>query len=107
MAEVAQSRELILQEFIADLKKQIVVNKAYLYGSSVSSLLAADSDVDVAVFSESFDNEKFVNATAFLFRIARKYKDICLEPVGFPVSALREGNPFVQEILETGREIKS
>lgn len=107
MAEVAQNRELILQKFIADLKKQIVVNKVYLYGSSVSSPLAADGDVDVAVFSESFDNKRFVDATALLFGIARKFKDICLEPIGFPVSALREGNPFVREILETGIEIQS
>ena len=61
--------------------------------------------MDVAIFSESFNNMRFVDATAFLFGIARKYKEICLEPVGFPISALHEGNPFVHEILETGREI--
>jgi hypothetical protein len=35
----------------------------------------------------------------------KQWKDILIEPNAFPVSALYNDNPFVKEIIRTGREI--
>ncbi|MDR1514814.1 MAG: hypothetical protein LBS45_03900 [Synergistaceae bacterium] len=40
-----------------------------------------------------------------LFRLTRKYKGIDIEPRGLATSELENDNPFVKEILRTGREI--
>jgi hypothetical protein len=41
-----------------------------------------------------------------LYELKRRYnKYICLEPNAFPLSELDNDNPFVKEILRTGREI--
>jgi hypothetical protein len=40
-----------------------------------------------------------------LLSIARKYKGVLFEPIAFPISEIERGNPFVREILETGKDI--
>jgi hypothetical protein len=42
----------------------------------------------------------------FLLSLARKYKDICIEPVAFTTADLYGDNPFVKEICSTGKEIE-
>lgn len=64
-----------------------------------------DRDVDIAIFSEDFNGKNVIDVNAFLLSLARKYKEYCLEPIVFDEKDLHE-NPFVQEILTTGREIK-
>jgi hypothetical protein len=37
--------------------------------------------------------------------MTRKYRGVDIEPHAFPTSELQNDNPFVKEILRTGREI--
>ena len=88
-----------------DVKKHITVNKAFPYGSYARGTYNNDSDLDIAIFSEAFTDKKIVDVTMFLLSLARKYKQICIEPVGFSNLDLIDDNPFVKEIVNTGKEI--
>ena len=105
MDDNAQNVELIALDYINEVNKHISINKAILYGSYAKGTYNKDSDLDIAIFSENFRNKKFVEVTAFLFSIARKYKEICIEPVGFSNLDLTNDNPFIKEIIDTGKEI--
>jgi predicted nucleotidyltransferase len=101
----AKRAEEIAKDFVNDLKNHISINKAVLFGSYAKGTFSRDSDLDIAIFSEDFKNKRFVDVTAFLFTFARKYKEVCIEPVGFSDIDLVDDNPFIKEIINTGKEI--
>ena len=105
MDEFSQKVSDIVENYVRDVKQYISVDKVVLYGSYAKGNYNEYSDLDVAIFSESFKDKKFVEITSFLFSLARKYKDICIEPVGFNTDDLNVDNPFIKEILSTGKEI--
>ena len=105
MAEVPEKINNIVNKYITDVSKYLKIDKAFVYGSYAKGNSNEYSDLDIAIFSEEFKNQTFVESVAFLFSIARKYKEICIEPVAFTTSDLNEDNPFVMEIIKTGREI--
>lgn len=101
----AQKVNDIIKSYLTDLQRHIIVNKAILYGSYAKGNYNEYSDVDIAIFSDSFQNRNSIEINSFLFSLARKYKEICIEPIGFNVSDLDEDNPFIKEILSSGKEI--
>lgn len=105
MAEVSEKINEVVHAYILDVSKQIKIEKAYLYGSYAKGSYNEYSDLDIAIFSDNFKGQSFVDAVSFLLSIARRYKDICIEPVAFTTSDLLEDNPFVKEICATGKEI--
>lgn len=107
MDNIAEKVEAIAREYVNDVKKHIVVNKAIIYGSFARGNFDQSSDLDIAIFSEDFNDKKFVEATAFLFSLARRFNDICIEPVGFTNTDLNQDNPFIKEIIDTGKEIET
>lgn len=105
MDNISQKVDKIIHDYINDVKKHITINKVIIYGSYAKGTFNEYSDLDIAIFSENFTDKKFVDATSFLFSLARKYKDVCIEPIAFTPSDLYEDNPFVKEIIKTGKEI--
>ena len=105
MDEISKKINKIVVEYVRDVKKHFNVNKAILYGSYSKGTNTEDSDVDVAIFSDSFKYKNRIEINTFLFSLARKYKDVCIEPIAFDSNDLEDDNPFVKEILKTGREI--
>jgi len=95
----------IIKEYISDVNKHVKIDRAFLFGSYAKGNYSHHSDLDIAIFSDSFKGQSFVDAVSFLFSLARKYKDVCIEPVAFTASEIREDNPFVKEIISTGKEI--
>lgn len=73
--------------------------KAYLFGSYVKGSSGEYSDIDLAVWSNMFDEDYFriIEKTAFL---RRTFKNIELHP--FILKDNRENNPFIGEIEDTG-----
>jgi predicted nucleotidyltransferase len=97
----------IISQYIADVEERMPIDKVYLYGSFARQDAGWDSDVDLCFFSKDFRNETILNTLNTLWEIKRKYNDkICLEPNAFPASELTNDNPFVKEVLRTGKEIK-
>lgn len=95
----------IIKNYLCDLQRHITVNKAILYGSYAKGNYNEYSDVDIAIFSNSFGNQNSIEINSFLFSLARKYKEVCIEPIGFNLSDLNEDNPFIKEIMNSGKEI--
>jgi predicted nucleotidyltransferase len=101
----AQKVNQIIRSYLGDVQKHIKVNKAILYGSYAKGTFNKYSDVDLAIFSENFDDKNSIEINSFLFSLARRYKEVCIEPMGFYYSDLFTDNPFVNEIIATGKEL--
>ena len=96
----------LVRQYIADVKKAMPIDKVYLYGSYAKGIQRENSDVDICFFSQAFESRHSLDILTELFYLKIKYdKDILIEPNAFPVSALYNDNPFVKEIIRTGREI--
>ena len=92
-----------VKKFIAQLKKAMNIESAYLFGSYVKGTDREYSDIDVAIVSDSFegfvlaDIEKIINSTDNINRM--------IEPHPFRSEDFTEDNPFVNEIIKTGVKI--
>ena len=96
----------IIQQYIDDVKSVMPIDKVYLYGSYAKGTQQKDSDVDICFFSKAFEYRKSLDVLTELFFLKIKYdKDILIEPNAFPLSEIDNDNPFVREIVQTGREI--
>ncbi|MDR3170957.1 MAG: nucleotidyltransferase domain-containing protein [Treponema sp.] len=85
----------------------MVIDKVYLFGSYAKGTANEYSDVDVCFFSNSFEYEQ--NEDVFLklhdFTLKYVHEDVYIEPHTFATYHLYNDNPFVKEVLCTGREI--
>lgn len=104
MAEVPDFIINIIKEFAKKAKlDNISIEKAILFGSYAKGTSNEFSDIDIAVVSKDFqgirffDNEKLSKA--------KINTNIDLETHPFRPEDFTEDNPFVKEILETGRVI--
>ena len=96
----------IIRQYIADVKKIMPIDKVYLYGSYAKETQRENSDVDICFFSHAFESRRSLDVLTELFYLKIKYdKELLIEPNAFPTSELYTDNPFVKEVLRTGREI--
>lgn len=98
----------LVQEFLRRLLKEgILVDKAFLYGSFARDEENEDSDIDVMVVSEMFDNndDQTVGKT---WRISRSV-DTRLEPYTMGKKRFQSDNfsPLLQLIKKEGLEIQA
>jgi predicted nucleotidyltransferase len=106
MAINAETAIELTKHYIADVKHSMPIDKVYLYGSYAKGTQREDSDVDVCFFSSIFETKNRLDVLTDLFYLKTKYdKDILIEPNAFATSELETDNPFVKEILNTGKEI--
>ena len=94
-----------INSYVADVKNAMPIDRAFLFGSYAKGAATKQSDIDLCFFSQSFEDLSSVDIMTRLFRLARKYKEVDIEPRGFPTSELENDNPFVKEVLRTGREV--
>jgi predicted nucleotidyltransferase len=93
-----------LESYITDVRKTFPVHKVYLYGSYAAGTQRWDSDVDVCFFLNVSATDQPLDIGLALLGMTRKYDPrICIDPRVFPASELTNDNPFVKEILRTGR----
>ena len=106
MAVDIETVTTVVQQYIADVQKAMPIDKVYLYGSYVKGTHQENSDVDICFFSQAFESRRSLDVLTELFYLKIKYdKVLLIEPNAFPTSELYNDNPFVKEILRTGREI--
>jgi len=107
MAVDYQAADELIGQYVSEVKSAMPIDKVYLYGSYARKTARWDSDVDLCFFSTDFEGKDIFTVLDALWALKQKYdKEICLEPNAFPTSELENDNPFVKEILRTGREIK-
>jgi predicted nucleotidyltransferase len=95
----------IIHSYVTDVRNVMPIDRVFLFGSFAKNVATEYSDIDLCFFSQSFDNQYLLDIVTKLFRMTRKYKGIDIEPHVFPTSELDNDNPFVKEILRTGREL--
>ena len=93
----------IVHKFAELLTKKLKVKCMYFYGSYASGTPRKDSDIDIAVVSESFTGD-MVDDTMVLMRIRRKV-DTRIEPHPFLPEDFNKENPLADEILKNGIKI--
>jgi predicted nucleotidyltransferase len=94
-----------IENYVSDVCKVMNIDKVYLYGSYAKGTYNEYSDVDICFFSSDFEKQREVDVLTRLLNIARPYRGIDIEPQAFPTSEISKGNPFVREVINTGREI--
>ena len=95
----------VVNSYVADVREAMPIDYAYLFGSYAKGTATEHSDIDLCFFSSSFENLTSFDIMKRLFVLTRKYRGIDIQPIGFPTSDLETDNPFVKEVLRTGREI--
>ena len=91
-----------IEEYIKEISKHYNIKAVYLFGSYAKGTNTEDSDIDVAIIINS-DNNVF-DLMVELMMLTQNI-DLRIEPHPIKVKDFEEGNPFVQEILDTGIKV--
>jgi len=92
------------RRYANEVRCQLPVDRAYLFGSYAKGTASELSDVDICFFLHDYEGKDRVEMLIRLLRIARSYKAY-FEPLVFETVEIERNNPFVNEILRTGLEI--
>jgi len=95
----------LVESYASDVSNVFPVDKVVLFGSHAKGIATAQSDIDVCFFLSSFGDMRRVDILKGLLGLMRKHKRVHFEPIVFPTAEIQNDNPFVKEILRTGREI--
>jgi len=104
MAAIPEPIQEIIKDYINKIRKQIPVEKAFLFGSYAQGTYTPDSDIDLAIFSSHFENMERIEGFRFLVLQAMDY-DVDLQPQPFTLQDFREPLGIVEEIIKNGIEI--
>ena len=104
---MAENNDLIVKKvkmFLFKLKESgVSVDSAYLFGSYAKRISSKFSDIDVAVISSDFSEDRFEEGIK-LARIAGQI-DNRIEPIPFTPGSFVEDDPLVWEIKKDGIQI--
>ena len=104
---MAVDTEAVMQaskRYADDVRHTMPVDRVILFGSYAKGTADKCSDVDICFFLENYGGKRRVDIIGDLLRLTRGYKE-GFEPIAFPTSEIYNDNPFVKEILRTGKEI--
>ncbi|MFH1260092.1 MAG: nucleotidyltransferase domain-containing protein [Elusimicrobiota bacterium] len=90
-------------DFISEIKKNIKVKSIYFFGSYVKGKSHRYSDIDLAIVSDDFTGFKFEDRKKINPLILKTNINIEVHP--FTAKEFKEKNPFVKEIIETGKRL--
>ncbi len=97
---VAQS----VEQFLELVQQRQRVEAAYVFGSQVKNSATEWSDIDVAVISPDFSEDRFQERLR-LMRLAAKVDDR-IEPSPFAPQDFDTNDPLASEIRRTGVRVK-
>jgi len=105
VVKVKDSIIKIVKEYLKEVEKSgIRIKKAYLYGSFAKGKSKEKSDIDVAIISTDFTNDRFEEALRL--RTLRWNIDLRIEPMPINSDNFTKNNPLVSEILKYGIAIR-
>jgi predicted nucleotidyltransferase len=105
MVKIPRNIRDIVMDYLEGLSSEIKIDKAILFGSYARGNYGKNSDIDLAIFTDSFENMDRVESIKFLLKRARKYKDVDLQPIAFTNQDYEERAGILENVLETGIEI--
>jgi predicted nucleotidyltransferase len=98
----------LCRQYADDVRRAMPVDKVMLFGSYAKGTANEQSDIDICFFLNSYGDKRrmdILEDLLWLRRSYKRYKCVPFEPIAFETSEFDNDNPFVKEILRTGREI--
>jgi predicted nucleotidyltransferase len=95
----------VCRQYADDVRHAYPVDKVMLFGSYAKGTADEMSDIDICFFLDNYGGKRRMDILKDLLVLTYGYKDAFFEPLVFETSELENDNPFVKEILRTGREI--
>ncbi len=93
----------ILNKFIQLAGVEFPLRDCYLFGSYVNGNPNDYSDIDLAVVSDKFAGNRFLDREQLAKFVIQTSYDLEVHP--FRTEDFTQDNPFVKEIIETGKKI--
>jgi predicted nucleotidyltransferase len=85
------------------VSEEFPLKGVYLFGSYARGNAREYSDIDLAVVSDNFEGSRFFDKKKLNKYILKTSVDLEIHP--FKTEDFTEDNPFVKEILQTGRRV--
>jgi len=95
----------LCRQYANDVRRAMPVDKAVLFGSYAKGTADPQSDIDICFFVATYGDKERMDVRKELLWLMHKYKGVYFEPTVFETSEIENDNPFVKEILRTGKEI--
>lgn len=107
MAEIPDNLKKLIASFLEEIRPFCSLDKVILFGSITKGKAQAGSDIDLAIFSKSANNDNRLSLMSKIFTIVPKYK-LDIQPLVFSFQDLGSAdNAFIQqEIKNKGIVIK-
>ena len=105
MAVDIEAVNQVCRQYADDVRRTMPLDKAILFGSYAKGTADERSDIDICFFLDTYGDKRRVEILEDLLWLTRRYKCVPFEPIVFETSELENDNPFVKEILRTGKEI--
>lgn len=93
---------LIVKKYIEEISKYYDIKEVYVFGSYVKGTNHEDSDIDIAIVLDS--NIDTIDLMVELMMLTQNI-DLRIEPHPIKEQDFEEGNPFVDEIKNTGLKV--
>ena len=95
-----------IQNFLDLLKPEIHIEKVILFGSYAKGTHNESSDIDLAIISPDFKQDKCIEDMTFLLCTANKLK-ADIQTIPFSLAEYEEPVGLLEEILRTGVELEA
>ena len=96
----------LARDYAIDVSRELPVDRAFLFGSYAKGYASEQSNIDICFFLKSYHGKRRVDLlTQILGICGEKYRGAFFEPIVFESSEIQRDNPFVREILATGKEL--
>ena len=96
----------IAREYAVDVSRELPVDKALLFGSYAKGCADEQSDIDICFFLKDYNGKRRVDLLTQILGIGgKKYIGAFFEPIVFETAEIQNDNPFIREILATGKEL--
>ena len=105
MAEIPENIIQVIIKYIEEVAKDITIDRVIIFGSYAKNSYNSDSDIDIAIFSEDFEDSKKIEFMSYLL-IKTSGLGYDIQPQPFSLEDLRNPEGIVKEIIDTGIELK-
>jgi len=95
----------LCKQYADNVRRAMPVDKVMLFGSYAKGTADEQSDVDICFFLDNYGGKGRREILKELLWLMNGYDSAYFEPIVFETSELENDNPFVKEILRTGKEI--
>ena len=92
----------IVNKYIDEISKKFDIKEVYVFGSYIKGTNHKDSDIDIAVVLKS--DMDTIDLMVELMILTQNI-DLRIEPHPIKEKDFKEGNPFVDEIKNTGLKV--